>query len=239
MADLQVADRLAQVRENIATACAQTGRPEGSVQLVAVSKLIPLEKIMEACHAGQMVFGENRIPTAIDRQAELIPLLNAANISPARIQWHFIGHLQRNKANKATGQFKLIHGVDSLALAAKISQQAVAQGQSQSLLLEVNISGEAQKNGLLPESALDIAKEVSEMPHLELCGLMGMAARGVADVTLGKTFGKLRRLCEDIRQETGLPLPELSMGMSGDYEVAIAEGATTVRVGSAIFGPRS
>lgn len=239
MADTQVADRLAQVRENIATACVKAGRPEGSVQLIAVSKMIPLPLVLEACLAGQRHFGENRIPAAVDRQDEMTQLLNPTLIDASEIQWHFIGHLQRNKASKATGHFALIHGVDSLALAEKISHHAVAQGRVQSLLLEVNISGESQKNGLSLDQTLDTIDQVRSLPYLDLQGLMGMAQRGADLNQLSTTFASLRRVCEDARRTMGLPLPELSMGMSADYKVAIAEGATSVRIGSAIFGPRT
>jgi len=239
MADLQVASRLHVVRENIATVCAQTGRPEGSVQLIAVSKFIPLPLIVEAWQAGQRIFGESRLPAGLDRQIELSQHLSTLPIDENDIHWHFIGHLQRNKANKATGNFELIHGVDSLLLAEKISSKAVDQGRPQSILLEVNISGEAQKHGLPCDQTLDVACQVGTLPQLELKGLMGMARRDASVTALSESFAGLRTLCEDARRVTGLALPELSMGMSGDYEVAIAEGATTVRVGSAIFGPRT
>ncbi len=238
MADLQVADRLAQVRENITAACARAGRPEGSVQLVAVTKRIALPLVVQACTAGQTHFGENRIPDALDRQPQLKNLLIDAGLDGDLPVWHFIGHLQKNKANKAAGRFAMVHGVDSLELAQRLSRRCESDGTDQPILLEVNISGEAQKNGLPPERVIEVAAEVAALPHLELRGLMGMAARDASAGLLGETFAHLRHLCEDARSTIGLPLPELSMGMSGDYEVAIAEGATTVRVGGAIFGPR-
>ncbi len=239
MADLQVADRLAQVREKITAACVRAGRPEGSVQLVAVTKRIALPLVVQACVAGQRHLGENRVQDALERQPLLAKLLTEAGLAGDLPIWHFIGHLQKNKANKAAGRFAMIHGVDSVELAERLSRRCLADGNTQPLLLEVNISGEAQKNGLTPDCVNEAAMAVAVLPGLELKGLMGMASRDAAPRQLGETFALLRRLCEDARTTTGLSLPELSMGMSGDYETAIAEGATTVRVGSAIFGPRS
>jgi pyridoxal phosphate enzyme (YggS family) len=238
MADLQVADCLARVRENITNACVRAGRPEDSVQLVAVTKRIALPLVVQACAAGQIHLGENRVQDALDRQPQLTALLNQAGLDGAAPIWHFIGHLQRNKAGKAAGRFALIHGVESLDLAERLSRRCLADECRQDILLEVNISAEAQKNGLSPDQVNDVAAEVAALPGLRLQGLMGMARRDAEPRQLVETFALLRRLCEDARTTTGLPLPELSMGMSGDYELAIAEGATTVRVGSAIFGPR-
>ncbi len=238
MADLQVADRLDRVRERIAAACVTAGRPEGSVRLVAVTKRIALPLILQACRAGQSDLGENRIQDALSRQSELAAALAADDGETPRINWHFIGHLQRNKANKAAGRFALVHGVDSLDLAERLARRCVSDGATQSILLEVNISGEAQKNGLAPATVSDTTARIAELPGLQLAGLMGMARRGDDTSALGATFARLRRLAEEARAATGLALPELSMGMSGDFEVAIAEGATIVRIGSAIFGPR-
>ncbi len=146
--------------------------------------------------------------------------------------------MQRNKASKVAGRFALVHGVDSVDLAARLSRRGVDNEAVQPILLEVNISGEAQKNGLAPAQVTEVAAEIADLPGISLQGLMGMARFGDTPGGLGETFAHLRRLCEDARTATGLTLPELSMGMSGDYEIAIAEGATTIRVGGAIFGPR-
>ncbi len=238
MAEHQVADRLALVREKITVACARSGRPDGAVRLVAVSKRIALPEVVQACRAGQWDLGENRVQDALDRQTSLADLLIAAGLDPASLIWHFIGHLQRNKAARAAGRFALIHSVDSVALAERLSRRCLAAGCVQAVLLEVNISGEAQKNGLAPDQVGDAVARVAALPGLALQGMMGMARYGDTARGLGDSFAMLRRLCEDARAASGLALPELSMGMSGDYEIAIAEGATTVRVGGAIFGPR-
>lgn len=238
MADLQVADRLAQVREKITAACVRAGRPEGSVQLVAVSKRVPLPLVLQACQAGQMVLGENRIQDALERQNTLANLLTTAGLDPQDLRWHFIGHLQRNKAGKAAGQFALIHGVDSVDSAERLSRRCVTDDSTQPILLAVNISAEMQKYGLAPDTVSEAVSRIAELPGLSLQGMMGMGRREATEIELGECFALLRRLCEDTRASTGLALPEISMGMSSDYEIAIAEGATTVRVGSAIFGPR-
>lgn len=238
MDDRQVVDRLQRVRDRIAAACARTGRPAHAVRLVAVSKRIALPLVMAACRAGQWDLGENRVQDALRRQAELAVALTAAGLDPDTVNWHFIGHLQRNKVNKAAGRFTLLHGVDSLDLAARLARRCAAQDALQPILLEVNISGEAQKNGLAPADVADVAARVASLPGVELQGLMGMARHGASSRDLGDSFALLRRVNENARTATGLALPELSMGMSGDYEVAVAEGATIVRIGGAIFGPR-
>jgi pyridoxal phosphate enzyme (YggS family) len=238
MADFQVAERLAQVREKITAACAAAGRPEGSVRLVAVSKRIALPLVLEACQAGQWDLGENRVQDALERQISLANLLITSGLDPQAVRWHFIGHLQRNKAGKAADRFALIHGVDSVVAAERLSRRCVSDDCCQSILLAVNISGEAQKHGQAPAAVSEAAARIAELPGVSLQGVMGMGARDATPAELSESFALLRRLCEDARVSTGLALPEISMGMSRDYELAIAEGATTVRVGSAIFGPR-
>ena len=238
MADPTVASRLDWVRDRIATACARAGRSPDEVRLVAVSKRIDPALVVEVCRAGQWDLGENRIPEALDRQPELARLLDEAGLPADQVRWHFIGHLQSNKAGKAAGRFHLLHSVDSVKLAAKLSNLAVAAGRTESILLEVNISGEVQKQGLVPEEVSEAVNRISALPGLDLRGLMGMARYGAPERDLRAGFAALRRLGEDARASAGLELPELSMGMSGDFEAAIAEGSTLVRIGGAIFGPR-
>jgi pyridoxal phosphate enzyme (YggS family) len=238
MAAVTVAERLDEVRARIMKACVRAGRPEDSVKLVAVSKKIPLPLVIEACRAGQWELGENRIPEAVDRRPELERLLAAEGLSADRVHWHFIGHLQSNKAGKAAGRFHLLHSIDSVKLAEKLSRLAVDAGHTERVLLEINISGEGQKTGLDRELGLEAASLIAALPGLDLQGLMGMGRYGACDTELRAGFALLRTLAEEVRQGTGLPLPELSMGMSGDFEAAIAEGSTLVRVGGAIFGPR-
>ncbi len=238
MADPTVASHLDRVRDRIATACARAGRSPDEVRLVAVSKRIDPALVVEVCRAGQWDLGENRIPEALDRQPELARLLDEAGLPADQVRWHFIGHLQSNKAGKAAGRFHLLHSVDSVKLAAKLSNLAVAAGRTESILLEVNISGEVQKQGLVPEEVSEAVNRISALPGLDLRGLMGMARYGAPERDLRAGFAALRRLGEDARASAGLELPELSMGMSGDFEAAIAEGSTLVRIGGAIFGPR-
>jgi pyridoxal phosphate enzyme (YggS family) len=238
MADPSVAERLDGIRDRIARACAQAGRRPDSVKLVAVSKKIPLPLVVAACRAGQWDLGENRIPEAVDRQPELARLLDEAGLPAARVRWHFIGHLQSNKAGKAAGRFHMLHSLDSVKLAEKLSRLATEAGHRETALLEVNISGESQKGGLPPEEVAGAVSRMAELPGLDLQGLMGMGRFGADESELRAGFSSLRRLAETARSVTGLDLPELSMGMSGDFEAAIAEGSTLVRVGGAIFGPR-
>jgi PLP dependent protein len=234
-----VAQRLDQVRQRMADACDGVGRPVESVRLIAVSKRIDLDLVLEACRAGQWEFGENRIPEALDRQGEMNARLLAEGLDPECLRWHFIGHLQSRKSSSAGGRFSLLHGIDSLKLARKLDALAVAADRRESILLEVNAGREAQKDGLDPDQAVDAAAEIATLPGLNLQGMMTMAPYGADEKRLRQTFARLRVLNEEARRQTGLPLAELSMGMSNDFEEAIAEGSTMVRVGSAIFGHRS
>lgn len=238
MADRPVAERLAMVRDRITEACNRAGRPDGAVRLVAVSKRIALPMVVEACRAGQWDLGENRVAEAVDRQPELARLLAEAGLPAENLRWHFIGHLQSNKAGKAAGRFHLLHSVDSVKLADKLSRLAIAESRTETILLEVNISGEPQKQGLATGEVSDVAARIATLSGLDLQGLMGMAKYGAQEDELRKCFASLRRAVEDARTASGLALPELSMGMSGDFEAAIAEGSTLVRIGGAIFGPR-
>lgn len=235
---IDVAANLASIRERLAAACSRAGRNEADVELVAVSKRIPLTRVADACRAGQVVLGENRIQDAVPRQGELDAALRDADLDPGPIRWHFIGSLQSNKARKAVGAFELIHGVDSLDLGRRIDRIAGEQGVVQPLLLQVNASGETSKHGLDPATARDAAAELAAASNLDLQGLMTMARAGADEAEWRRTFAALRRLADDIRSEIARPFPHLSMGMSGDFEAAVAEGATLVRIGSAIFGPR-
>ncbi len=231
--------RLALVRERIERARDRAGRRE-AVTLVAVSKTAPLAAVVAACRAGQRDFGENRMQDALPRAGALPGLLAAAGL-PAEPppRWHFIGHLQSNKARRAVGPFVLLHAVDGLALAGRLDEAAGAAGGAQAVLLEVNVAREPQKAGVAPEAAVDCAVRLAETcPRLELRGLMTMARFGAGEAELRATFGALRDLAAAARRAARLPLPELSMGMSDDYEIAVEEGATLVRVGTAIFGPR-
>ena len=225
----QPEDRLARVRENIAAAALRVGRAADEVELVAVSKTHDPEALRAVAESGQAVFGESRVQEARAK----IPLL------PARLRWHFIGHLQKNKVRAALPLFELFHGVDSLELAQQFHRIADEEGQRPKVLLEVNVAGEATKFGFSPEHLEAKAEELLALNRLEIVGLMAMAPFAPEAEHSRPYFRRLRELRDRLQGAVGIGLPQLSMGMSGDYEVAVEEGATLVRVGSAIFGTRA
>ncbi len=225
----ELVERLAAVRAKITAAALRAGRDAADVELVAVSKTHPPEAVREALEAGQTIFGESRVQEARVKA----PLL------PGRARWHFIGRLQKNKVRAALGQFELIHSVDSLELARQIDRIADEEGQRPRVLLEVNVAGESTKFGFSAGDLRAEAEALGELGRLEIGGLMGMAPYAEEAEFSRPYFVKLRELRDELRETGGWPLPELSMGMSGDYEVAVEEGATLVRVGSAIFGTRT
>lgn len=225
---MSFADNLAGIQQRIQAACARAGRDAQSVTLLAVSKGCPVESIDEAVAGGQIFFGENKVQEAKAK----IPLC------PGQARWHFIGHLQSNKARDAVELFEMIQGVDSLSLAQEISKRCEQAARSMPVLLEVNVAGESSKFGYPPEKLLAELKELNALPRLAVQGLMTIPPFAADPEKSRLHFQRLRGLksqCEDI---LGAPLPHLSMGMSGDFEIAIEEGATMVRVGTALFGPR-
>jgi pyridoxal phosphate enzyme (YggS family) len=223
------AARLESVRARIRAACAAAGRAPDSVELVAVSKTFPAEAVREVFEAGQRVFGESRQQEA----AAKIPAL------PGAIRWHFIGRVQRNKVRKLLPDFEVIHAVDSVRLAAHIDEVAAELGLFPKVFLQVNVSGEETKGGFEP-AALDAAlPEMLDLNRLEILGLMTIPPEGPDAESARPWFVRLRELRDALETRHGVALPGLSMGMSGDFEVAIAEGATHVRVGSLIFGTRA
>jgi len=220
-------ERLAHVRAEIARRQAIAGRTH-PVTIVAVTKGFRADAVQAALDAGLTDLGENRVQEALDKIE-----------TPAgrRATWHLIGHLQRNKAKLVAGRFALIHSVDSAALAEELDRRAAAQGVRQRVLLQVNVAGEAQKSGCAPGEAPAVARRVAALPQLALEGLMTIAPfTDDADVQR-RTFRGLREL-RDALQEEGLWLPTLSMGMSADYGTAVEEGATVIRLGTVLFGPR-
>ena len=225
---MDFAENLNSIRQRIAAACARAGRDESSVTLLAVSKSQPPETIRAAVDAGQIFFGENKIQEAKAK----IPL------SPSRAHWQFIGHLQSNKVRDAVELFEMIQGVDSLALAREISKRAAQAAKTMPILLEVNVAGEASKFGYKPEQLLAELTELNALPRLEVHGLMSIPPFAPVAEKSRPYFQRLRELKAACEKILGAPLPQLSMGMSGDFEVAIAEGATMVRVGTALFGER-
>lgn len=224
----EIADQLASVQERLAAAAIAAGRDPHSVGLVAVSKTHPAESVREALDAGQQIFGENRVQE----------LLAKAPLLPARIRWHLIGHLQKNKIRKVLPVTELIHGVDSLDLARDIDRIAAELGLFPRILLEVNVSGEESKFGFNPDVLRSQLDDLLALPRVQVEGLMTIAPYVENPEEVRPVFRGLRTLRDELAGRSGTPLPTLSMGMSGDFEVAIAEGATLIRVGTSIFGSR-
>ena len=224
----QISDNLINIHSRIQDAAHRVGRQVSDVRLVAVSKTYPPAVIQEAWNAGQHVFGENRVQDALPKIAEL----------PAEAEWHFIGHLQSNKIRKALPAFTLIHGVDNLELAQQINRIAGEMGLTANILLEINVSGEASKFGVSPTDLRQNLEGLLCLPNIRINGLMTMAPYSEDPETARPVFSKLRILRDELAAKTGQALRELSMGMSGDFEVGIEEGATIVRIGSSIFGHR-
>ena len=226
---LSIKDNLDDVLSNIASAVSNASRVPGSVKLLAVSKTYPGDAILEAYKCNQRLFGENKI-----QELEVkVPSL------PSDIEWHLIGHLQSNKVTKAVELADYIHAVDSSKLVGRIDRIACEKGRKPKILLEVNVSGEESKFGLTPENVEACAKIASECENIKLVGLMTMAPFGADDAELRKIFSSLRKLRDELQSKLGVILPELSMGMSSDYKIAIEEGATIVRIGTSIFGKRN
>ena len=224
-----IADNLEAVRERIATACARAGRPAESVRLLAVSKTYGPEAVGAAAAAGQTRFGENRVQEA----AAKIPAC------PGHLQWHLIGHLQSNKAAQAAQLFDWIHSVDSLKLLEALDRHAGEAGRRLEVMVQVNVSGERSKSGLAPGEVPAVLAAGSRLPHVQIRGLMTIPPLAEDPEIARPFFRNLRERREAWSAELGIDLPELSMGMTHDLEVAIAEGATFVRVGTGIFGARA
>lgn len=226
---MYIEDQLQEIRANIAAAELRAGRPAGSTTLLAVSKTFPVSDIMHAYNDGQRLFGENRLQEAMEKISAM----------PADCVWHLIGPLQRNKVRKALEQgIALIEAVDSRKLAEAISRIAGELGTTARVLLEVNVDGEESKHGFTPEGLQQEWELLTALPNLDIRGLMCIPAPTETPEGARPAFATLRQLAETLRTRGPLPLPELSMGMSHDYAVAVEEGATIVRVGSAIFGKR-
>ena len=232
MPTASIADNLTAVRERIAAAAARSGRAAEAVRLVAVTKYVGLDEIHALLDAGCLDLGESRPQQLQQRAAEL---------AGRPVRWHLIGHLQRNKARKTIGLTTLIHSVDNLRLAEAISSEAAAIGRPVEVLLEVNVSGEASKDGLSPDELTPLLPQLARLSGLRVRGLMCMAALDSGAEGARRDFARLRELRDRLRGDCppDIVLDELSMGMSGDFEAAIEEGATIVRVGSALFEGRS
>ena len=225
-----LADNLATVQKNIEQACLKAGRDPKEVTLVAVSKTKPVEMLQEAYDAGARVFGENKVQEIMDKYDRL----------PSDIQWHMIGHLQRNKVKYIIDKVAMIHSVDSVRLAQTIEQEAAKKDLCMPVLIEVNVAEEDSKFGLKTSEVLPFIEEIASYPHLKVMGLMTIAPFVEDPEENRPIFARLRKLSVDIAKKNvdNMTMSILSMVMTNDYQVAIEEGATMVRVGTGIFGAR-
>jgi len=226
---VSVADNLARVREQLAEAAAKNGRDPGEIELVAITKTHPAEKVREAIEAGQTLFGESRVQEARAKIPEL----------PSNLRWHFVGHLQKNKIRHALPLFEMIHSVDSFGLAQDMNRIAEEEGMHSRVLLEVNVAGEGSKFGFAPDKLREQMEELLALPRLSIEGLMCLPPLAEEAEASRKYFVQLRELRDSLEKELDLKLPQLSMGMTQDFPTAVEEGATLVRVGTAIFGERT
>jgi len=226
----EIAARLGDVRERVGRAAARSGRLPGAITLVAVSKTVPAQLVAAAAAAGQRVFGENRVQEALSKAAACGPGL----------AWHLIGHLQRNKAKVAARLFEAVESLDSSALALELDRHAGEEGRRLRVLVQVKLADETGKSGIAPQQAPSLLETVARLPHLDLAGLMTIPPPPGKPEDSRPWFARLREMRElwDGKYCPRGTVRELSMGMSADYETAIEEGATIVRVGSVIFGPR-
>ncbi len=226
---MDIAANLQSVLQRVARACERASRDPAGVTLLTVSKGHPAEAVRAAAEVGLIFFGENRVQEA---RAKI-------GLCPSRLRWHLIGHLQTNKCRDAVHFFEMIQSVDSLPLALEINKWAEKSAKTMPVLIEVNVAGESSKFGYAPEKVLAELKEINALPRIEVHGLMTVAPFSQDSEKVRPVFRRLRELkgqCENI---LGAPLPHLSMGMSGDFEVAVEEGATMIRLGSAVLGPRT
>lgn len=221
---MSIADRWRAVRARVDAACERANRSPADVTIIAVSKTHPVEAVREAAAAGATDFGENYAQELVEKRAQL-----------PDVRWHFIGRLQRNKAKLVAGHVALVHAVDSLELAQELGKRA---GRVQPILLSVNVAGEATKGGVTPDAVLELARAIAGVGNVSLQGLMTMPPPADDPEASRPAFTQLAALRNQVSNALSLPLPILSMGMSGDFEIAIACGATHVRIGTAIFGAR-
>ena len=226
---VNLADNLEKIQQRIRAACDRAGREANSVTLLAVTKSHPPEVVQAAAKLGLIFFGENKMQEAKAK----MPLC------PGNLRWHMIGHLQSNKCRDAVELFKMIQSVDSLSLAQEINKRAEQAARTLPVLMEVNVAGEASKFGYQPEQLLAELKELNALPRIEIHGLMTVPPWSPEAEKTRPHFRRLREVKAQCEQILGAPLPDLSMGMSGDFEIAIEEGATMVRIGTELFGPRT
>src|SRR5437667_4756426 len=225
---MDIAENVACVREQIAQAAAKARRAVDEIELVAITKTHPAEKVREAIEAGQTLFGESRVQEARAKIPEL----------PSNLRWHFVGHLQKNKIRHALPLFEMIHSIDSPALAQELNRIAEEEGLHPRALLEVNVAGEGSKFGFPPDKLRGEMEKLLALPRLSIEGLMCLPPLAEEAEASRKYFVQLRELRDSLEKEFDLKLPQLSMGMTQDFPTAVEEGATLVRVGTAIFGER-
>lgn len=227
--------RLEAINQRIAAACERAGRQASEITLVAVSKTVPSARIREAIEAGVRALGESRVQEAAVKIPELKPLSDER-----KVQWHLIGHLQSNKARRAVELFDAVHSVDSLKLAEQLDRLAGESGKRLPIFIEVNLGGEESKTGAAPDEILPLCEQIGKLPRLELKGLMAVPPFSDNAEDARPFFQHLRHLRDEARQAgaAGGRFNDLSMGMSDDFEIAIEEGATFIRVGTALFGAR-
>lgn len=230
----EMSSNIASVLKNIDAACKKAGRDKSSVKLIAVSKMNPAEAVVSAYNAGLSVFGENKVQELIEKQDALNELNN-------KLEWHLIGHLQTNKVKYVIGRVAMIHSVDSEKLAEEINRISEKKGCITDILIEVNIADEESKFGITADNCEEIVRKIAVLKNIRIKGLMCIAPQTECPEDNRKYFIKLRELSVDIDSKNidNVSMCELSMGMTGDYCVAIEEGATMVRVGTGIFGKRN
>ncbi len=226
---MSIAENFRTVRDRVASAAHRAGRDPESIRIISVSKTFPAENIQEAIDSGIRLFGENRIQEAKNK----IPLLKGDFV------FHMIGHLQSNKARDAVELFDIIHSIGGVSTAERVNREAQKAGKTQKILIQVNTSGEESKSGIAPEEALELAADCSAMKNLQLLGLMTIGPLTDEEKKIRDCFRRTAMIMQEINRQCGLSMRELSMGMSGDFEIAVEEGATMVRVGSLIFGGRT
>jgi pyridoxal phosphate enzyme (YggS family) len=225
-----IRDRLAELRERIASAAERSGRHSNDITLVGVAKTFPAEAVRDAIAAGLGDIGENRV-----QEAEM----KIAAVGRDAARWHLVGHLQSNKAARAVALFDRIHGVDGFELAEALSRRSVAAGKVLAAMVQVNASREPSKHGVAPEALEALLERIRGLPGLALDGLMTIGPLGADASETRRCFARLRELRDAAERRLGVRLTELSMGMSGDFEIAIEEGGTMVRIGTALFGERA
>ena len=226
---VSVAENLGRVREQIAHAAEKSGRSINDVELVAITKMHPVEKVSDAIDAGQTLFGESRVQEARAKIPEL----------PSNVRWHFVGHLQKNKIRHALPLFEMIHSADSLEFAQEMNRIAQEEGLHPRVLIEVNVAGEGSKFGFQPDKLRQQMETLLTLPRLSIEGLMCVPPLAEEVEDARRYFVQLRELRDSLENECNVKLPQLSMGMTNDFSIAVEEGATLVRVGTAIFGERN